>query len=450
MPKSSNLKLAAETRKATPLVEIGTTGLKSQGGYIFEEWLPQLRGTFWIRVVREMSENDPVIGAILRAVEMLTRQVEWRVDPGTEDQEGQADAQFVEECRLDMSMTWQDVTSEILSMLPWGWAYLEQVYKLRNGSEGQTTSKYTDQRIGWRKWAIRSQDSLLHWDFDDEGGIQAMVQRSQYDFQERIIPIEKSLLFRTTSRKNSPEGYSILRNAYVPWYRKTNIERIEGIGIERDLAGYPVMCIPSEIITDPEHAATYTSYKQMVVNIRRDELEGAVLPSDTDESGNKLYELTLLSTAGTRQFDTDKIVTRYNTQIAMSCLADFMMLGHEKVGSFALASSKTNLFTTALGAYLDSICEVVNRHAIPRLMKLNGRPTDTTPKLVHGDIETVDLAELGKFINDLSGAGFTEHLLPDVQKAVMKQARLPVSAETDMENAPKTEAEPSDSDLELD
>lgn len=447
MPKQTSLKLAAEP-KAAPLVEIGTSGLLRQGGQIFEEWLPQLRGSNWIRVVREMSENDPVIGAILRAIEMLTRQVEFRVDPGSEDADAQADAQFVDECRQDMSSTWQDTLAEILSMLPWGWSWMEQVYKVRNGSEGATSSKYSDGRIGWRKWSIRSQDSLDSWQFDEEGGIQAMVQRSPYDFQTRTIPIEKSLLFRTTSRKNNPEGYSILRNAYVPWYRKTNIERIEGIGIERDLAGYPVMRIPSEIITDTANATIYEGYKTMVTNIRRDELEGAVIPSDTDEHGNKLYDIELLASGGSRQIDVDKAIVRFDTRIAMSMLADFMMLGHEKVGSFALASSKTNLFTIALGAYLDSICEVINRHAIPRLMKLNGRPTDTPPKLVHGDIETVDLAELGAFIKELSGAGFTEHLAEDVQREVMKRAGLPVSAEGDAPNAPQTEPEPEIEDIE--
>lgn len=445
--KSSPLKLAAERRNA-PLVEIGTTGLKRQGGRVFEEWLPQLRGTFWAKAIREMSENDPVIGAILRAVEMLTRQVEFRVDPGAEDSDALADAQFVTECKDDMSCTWQDVLAETMSMLPWGWSWLEQVYKVRDGSEGASASKYSDGRIGWRKWSIRSQDSLSEWKFDEEGGIAAMVQRSLYDFQEHVIPIEKSLLFRTTSRKNNPEGYSILRSAFVPWYRKTHIERIEAIGIERDLVGYPVMRVPSEIITNTANATTYESYKTMVANIRRDELEGAVIPSDTDEHGNKEYELSLLSSGGTRQINTGEVIIRYDTRIAMSMLADFMMLGHEKVGSFALASSKTNLFTTALGAYLDSICEVINRHAIPRLMKLNGRPTDAMPKLMHGDIESVDLAELGTFIKDLSGAGFTEHLAEDVQREVMVRAGLPVSAEEDEGNAPKVEPK-AEEDLEI-
>ncbi|WP_155274431.1 hypothetical protein [Piscirickettsia salmonis] len=44
-------------------------------------------------------------------------------------------------------------------------------------------------------------------------------------------------MFRTTSRKGNPEGRSILRNAYQPWYYKKNLESIESIGIERNLVG---------------------------------------------------------------------------------------------------------------------------------------------------------------------------------------------------------------------
>ena len=48
------------------------------------------------------------------------------------------------------------------------------------------------------------------------------------------------------------------------------------------------------------------------------------------------YDLKLLSTGGRRQFDTNAIIARYDARIAMSCLADFILLGHDKVGTLAL------------------------------------------------------------------------------------------------------------------
>ena len=109
----------------------------------------------------------------------------------------------------------------------------------------------------------------------------------------------------------------------------------------------------------------------------------------------------------------------------MTVLADFILLGHEKVGSFALSSSKTNLFSTAIGSWLDSICGVFNKYAIPRLIELNAFKIKEHPELNHGDVESVDLGELGAFITSLSGAGMP--LFPDgqLENYLRRQANFP-------------------------
>lgn len=61
------------------------------------------------------------------------------------------------------------------------------------------------------------------------------------------IPMSKAMLFRTESVKDNPEGRSILRNAYRSWYFKRRIQEIEAIGIERDLAGLPVIHAPERL-----------------------------------------------------------------------------------------------------------------------------------------------------------------------------------------------------------
>lgn len=398
------------------LAELGSTGLNQQGGQIFEEFLPQLQGLRSIRIFKEMAANDPVVGAILFAVDMLIRQVSWRVEPASAETKDQEAAEFLESVIGDMSSTWQDTLSEIVSMLVFGWSFHEIVYKRRQGDSRDPTrrSRFNDGRIGWRKLPIRSQDTLYQWEFDEGGGVQAMIQQGPSDFRLARIPIKKGLLFRTTSQKNNPEGRSVLRNAYRPWYFKKRIEEIEGIGIERDLAGLPVAWVPAQLLSPnatPEDQAVLNAIKQIVINVRRDEQEGVVFPLVYDDKGHKLYDFTLLSTGGRRQFDTDKIVARYDQRIAMTILADFILLGHEKVGSFALSSSKTHLFSVALGAWLDSIAAVFNRHAIPRLFQLNGFTLERLPELKPGDIETPDLKELGEYIQRLAGTGMP--LFPD-------------------------------------
>ena len=161
------------------------------------------------------------------------------------------------------------------------------------------------------------------------------------------------------------------------------------------------------------------------------------------------WKLELLSTGGTRQFDTNAIIGRYDRAIARTVLADFIFLGSDKVGSYALSSDKTELFAVAIGAFLDTICETFNRKAIPQLVDINGghfaRITDY-PVLEHSDIETQNLTELANFMEKMSGIGL---ITPDnlLEDHLREQAGLPPKVEDD-ENFNRQTAELDDSPAE--
>ena len=343
-----------------PMDELGTTGLRQFSGILDEEFLPQLRGTQALRIFREMRDNDPIVGAMLFAIEMLIRQVEWRVDPASSDSGDLEAAEFLRTNMNDMEQSWDDTIASILSFLPYGFSLHEEVYKRRNGKEGKDPtqkSNYKDGRIGWRKLPVRAQDTILRW-LIYESELLGFVQLAPPDFKRRIVPREKFLHFRTTIHKGNPEGRSVLRNAYRPWYFKKRIEEVEGIGVERDLAGLPVALVPPELLQTSapiEMQTLYTNLKKMVRNIKRDEREGVVYPLAYDKNGNLAYDLKLLTTGGRRQFDTTKIIDRYDSRIAMTVLADFILMGHQRVGSFALSSDKTHIFATAIGSWVEMI-----------------------------------------------------------------------------------------------
>lgn len=391
--------------------EIGRVGQRRYGGTFYEEFLYELRGRRGIETYREMSENDDVIGAILFAIEMLVRQCDWNVEPGGDTAKDKEAAEFVKSCMDDMQETWIDTISEILSFLTYGWSFHEIVYKRRMGNtrDSRTKSKYNDGLIGWKKLPIRAQETLYQWEYDNEDNLIGMTQQPPPDFGMFTIPLEKALLFRTKSRKNNPEGRSILRNAYRSWYFKRRIQEIEGIGIERDLAGLPVVYGPEGLDiwddTVESNVKARAGLERMVKNIRRDEMEGVVLPGG--------YKLELLSSGGARQFDTNAIINRYDTRIAMTVLADFIFLGHDKTGSWALSSDKTELFAVAIGAFLDIICETFNSQGIPSLIDINGdhfAGITEYPKMTHGDIEDADITKVSTFIKDMTGIGV---LVPD-------------------------------------
>lgn len=407
--------------------EIGRTGQQRYGGVFYEEFLSELRGQRGIKAYREMSENDDIIGSILFAIKMLIRGVHWNVQPASADKIDIDCAEFVDSCLYDMEDSWTGTLSEILSFLVYGWSAHEIVYKRRMGRNrnAQLNSKYNDGRIGWKKFPIRAQDTLYQWEYGNRDDLIGMTQMPPPDFGMITIPIEKLLLFRTESRKGNPEGRSILRNAYRSWYFKKRFQEIEGVGIERDLAGLPVLVAPdgTDIWSDdPEIVRVRAIAETLVKNIRRDSMEGIVLPAG--------WDLKLLSTGGKRNFDTNATIDRYDTRMAMTVLADFVLLGHQNVGSFgsfALSDNKTEIFALAVGTFLDVICEEFNKKAIPQLVDLNVEQFANIadyPELTHGDIETQDLLKLGDFIQKMTGIGV---LQPDsgLEDFVRQQAGLP-------------------------
>ena len=420
-------------------------------GIFYEEFLHELRGRRGVEVYKEMSGNDDIIGAILFATEMLMRQVEWNVSEAGNTEADKRAAEFVFSCMNDMDETWSDFISEVLSFLTYGWSYHEIVYKRRMGSSrrAETHSKFDDGLIGWRKLPIRSQDTLWEWSYDDKDNLLGLVQCAPPNFGTVFIPVEKSLLFKTKSSKANPEGRSILRNAYRDWYFKRRIQEIEGIGIERDLAGLPMLQPPenTDIWDDtPESKEQLARAERLVQRVRRDEMEGVVLPFG--------WTFSLLSTGGRRQFDTNAIIERYDRRMAMTVLADFVLLGHEKVGSFALSSDKTELFGIAMGTFLTLICEVFNKQAIPRLIDLNADAfagITGYPGLIHGDIETQDLDKLGSFIEKMVGAGVIipdENLEDHIRVAAELPERDPATSYVGGDNGDATDEEKADREPE--
>lgn len=420
-------------KSVPPQLELGRSGLRRASGYVEEEFLPQLRGRKAVQVYREMADNDSIVGALVFAIERLLRQLEWRVEPASSSADDKSNAEFVEQCMEDMSNSWGDMISEICSMVTYGWAYHEVVYKKRVGpweANSKHRSKYTDGRLGWRKIALRSQETLLRWEFDETGGIQAMVQCSPPNYAMVVLPINKCLLFRTTTSKNNPEGYSLLRRAYQSWYYKKRIQEIEAVGIERDLAGMPVGKVPAEYLAalpGSKEAKMVDAYRKMVKSVRRDEQEGLILPLAYDpDTKLPIYDFELLTSGGTRQFDTEAVIGRYSQGILMQCLADFILVGHEdNGGSYALHTDKTGMFRTAINSLAQSIADVFNRHAIPKLFSLNGIKPAELPQLVPNDVDPPALDQLGAFMTSMAGVGMQWFPDPELEKFVRDAARLP-------------------------
>lgn len=412
---------AASVEKATAK-ELGQTGLRggrAWGGWIEEEFIPALRGTEGAKVYRQMADNDPIIGAVLLAVEKLIGGVEWRFDPKDDSDAAREAAEWAEDTffKAMTGTPWHDVVEEALSMLVYGFAPHEIVYNRKE-----------DGSIGVAKLAIRSQETIWRWEFNEAGEV-THLEQWRWDGFNVMIPMAKVINFRMKARLDNPEGRSLLRNAYISWVRKNTVEEAEGRLALRS-AGLVLGRIPGrylEVDADDQDKAVGTAFKNAVQQIGRDRQASVVIPSDLGADAKPMFNIEYLNIQAGEGSKLSEIVNRLDNRIAGSFLADFILLGQDSTGSYALSSDKTTFFARIVGSILDKIRDPINRTLLPKLWKLNNFPPETMPELKAGDLEERDVAVLAELISKLAAAGMP--LFPSknglLEKTIMELARLP-------------------------
>lgn len=421
----------AEQDEATPiprlrLGELGGVGLKKVGGTIVEESRRELRFPEANRTFRTMAQ-DATIHAALSLFEMMISRVEWTPDLGIDPDEAMRKrGQFLQECIEDMEHTWRSFIQETTSALTYGYSIHEKVYRRRYWSNG---SKYNDGKIGFRKLPIRSQDTISKWLYSADGRELIGVQQSLSNISDGglrygnlvsltgsgiiDIPRKKFLLFRVDAKRDNPEGNSPLRGCYNAWKYRTLIEEQEAVGVTRDMNGMPTLYLPPRYMSEdatPAEKNIYEYYKQVIRNIQMNEQSGLILPQTFDpESKQPLFKFELTSTMGSKMYDTDVIIKRWDNKILMVLFADMLKMGQDQVGSYSLAGAKTNIMAMAIEARLQEIADVINNDLIPQLFALNGeRPDAKLPKLQYGDLDEVDLDEFSKAIQRIGSVGGLE------------------------------------------
>ena len=444
--------MARKLSEAASKQILGVAGDNTDNGQIrADEFLPELRGRKAIKKYREMRDNDSTIGAVMYSVEQILRDVNLKVTPANDSDEAKAEAEFIKSVLHDMDHTLDDHIAESLSFLSYGFAWFEVVYKRRvgpNETSDKKRSKFTDGRIGVRKIAARAPWTINRFDVDRKTGDVLGIEQTIGGFNNKnYIPTNKSLYYRTTSINGDPSGRSILRNAYTSYEYLNNLQAIEAIAVERELAGIPVARIPAEYLSagaTSEQAQFVNNLKQILRDVKFNEQGYIITPSDTylDKDGSptniRLVDIELMASNGKRNIDIDPIVRRYQHDIARSVLSEFLLLGSQG-GSYALSKSKTDLFLRALESYIQAIVDVLNKQLVERLWQLNGLPYDLMPTIEAGDVAPHDLREIAAFLRNLNGANIDVSSHPEVISDLMDIAELNYDPEAGQPNTQETE-----------
>lgn len=404
------------------------SGYDPNQGIRTQDSIIELRGAEGMKRLRVMSENDPTVGAILLGITMLTRGARWSFKAADDTSQAQEAADFMQSVMDGMESTFEDFLDDAMTMLIYGFSLFEIVMMRRS-----------DGFIGLRKLAPRPQWTIDRFDVDDSGS--TLLGAYQQTFTSRgmvYLPADRLLHMKVKSAYNDPAGKSILRNAYRSYKYVTNIQEYEAVAIERELNGLPVGRIPSDYLSpdaDDSKKAFVEKFKTILRDVKRNEQGYLLIPSDAyeDEDGKvssmRMVEFELLASKGTRDIDTNKSIVRHQQDMARSVLADFLMLGQNDRGSFAMSKSKTDIFVKSMRSILNSVSAPINRKLVPAIWSANGFDQKLMPEIQYENLAPVDLDILGGFIRSLALSDIKFEDLA-VQNALLSAAGLPPITKT--------------------
>lgn len=430
--------------------QLAVAGYSRTGNQVNDDFLPKLNGKQGRRILRQMAENDETIGGVLFAMNSVYRSVQWIFDPSDkndpqavkyaewlqntiENQMGDPQGALPDDTWSAFVQTWTDT-----DVFGWGW-YDVWVKDLPDGS------------VGIARLVPVAAETLDGWEIEEPTGyVTGIYQRQPSTNISKLIPRSRSLHLISSPNKGNPEGLSLLRTAYRPWYYKKVHLEIEAILAERG-TGFPVITVNPDIkkaANDPTLSeqqrqlaqAMIDEFENIAANIKRNEQSGLVIYSKpyitgfdnetgvTTYGGEQQVKLEFLTPEQSNAVDIDRTIKRLDTSIARALLADFMFFGTGgNTGNQANLGSRTELWIRAMQSRIDSNVECINRQLIPQLWTLNAFPPEYKPTLRAGSISKDSIETLTTALTRLAQAGAPVFPDPVLQEFVYKEAGLPTA-----------------------
>ena len=373
-------------------VEIGSPGTQIFSGIITgEEYNTDLTGSAGRAIYEKMRRSDGTVSAAVRVCVLPLLRANWTVEPASEDKQDKLIAEHVQENLFGgMTITWESFLRQALTlMLSFGFSMFEKVYEVRD-----------DNKYYYKKLAPRLPRTIYKWYVDDEGeltGIQQLTWKGEsYEFID--IDAKYLVVFTNDKEGSNFEGSSLLRPAYQHWYYKSNMYRIDAVAAERHGVGLPVFKHPAGASQDDRDALDSIgkqlhSHERMYVRLAND------------------YDFDIVGAGSGKVKDIIKSIEHHDQQISRSILAQFLTLGSDGTGSYALSRDQSSFFLMALQSVGANIRDTMDRYVIKPLVDLNYN-VDHYPKLSHGSLETREIQKYAQAVSQMATSGI---ITPDLE-----------------------------------
>lgn len=394
---------------AVPVNELGyATSGSSFWSYDEAETTPELQWPLSVNVYEQMRTSDAQIVSVLRAVSLPVQRTPWRVEPAGAKARV---AQFVaDELGLPVvgkqpkpvprtrdRFSWSEHLEQALLMLPFGFMFFEQVYRVDPGGG----------RAHLRKLAPRMPRTIEEIKVAPDGGLVSITQYSSMTATaQRPIPVDRLVGYIHQREGGNWKGRSLLRPAYKNWLIKDRLLRVDAQTIERNGMGVP-------LYKAAETEQDLSAGLAMARAWRAGETAGSAVPNGAD--------MVLRGVEGTLPQALPSI--RYHDeQIGRAVLAHFLNLGTQ-TGSWALGTTFADFFTLSLQTLAQQIADTATQHIVEDLVDINFGPAEPAPRIVFDEIGSRQAAT-AQALKALADAGL---ISPDevLKQSVRQQYGLP-------------------------
>lgn len=408
---------------------IGAVGTPIYSGFVRDlgEYNPKLDGRTAFITYEKMRRSDGDVRAALMACKLPIRAAEKQILPGTGPNEPNHEfakeiADFVRENLFNgletqrpsgswATQAFESVEENALLALDFGCAAHEDIWAI----DGE--------RVRLRRMAPRLPTTFYRFWTDSDGETLTALEQYGYrknDYVNVRIPAEKLCLFTNEKEGANFYGRSLLRAAYMHYWIKSNLYRIDAVALERNAMGIPTFHLPTGYDpSDREKAMAWA--RQLITH----EQTGLVLPPGWNFEVNGIKG---------RLRDPWNSIRHHSEEIVRSVLAMFMALGTTTSGSRSLGNAFLDFFFLSLEATARHISDTISNGTIRRLVDYNYTPKKGQrlpyPKLVYSSIVVLDPIELMNAIKDLANSQ-TDVFQPDdeLENYLRRKTGLPLKTQ---------------------
>lgn len=330
----------------------GTTGTEIYAGYLFEEYLRELRGSDLADIVDKMRRSDAIVKMITKALKLPLLSQNWFIEKKEDTPEAEKQKILFERAVFnDMSSSFTKLLGEVLTFYEFGFSLFEIVHGIEYHKD---LGRYNT----IKKMAFRSQRTIEKWNLKD-GELESVTQQADGDLHSNADMDARFLVhFALEMEGDNFEGISVLRPCYGPWLRKNKMLKLLIVALEKYSIPTPHLQMPSEKMGTEEEENAKNALECYTSN----EAAYLIYPE-----GWKLdIEAVTIHAEKIRE-----CIDKENLEMVNSVLASFLLLGQGGGGAFALSKDLSDFFAQTLQAAADHVSEVFEKRVFRNLIDIN-------------------------------------------------------------------------------